>query len=142
MLDAGSHVVPVPSHVREAVLRVLYWDGPLRSQNAVVGRVPYQRIVAIRALNELHDEGIAIQGINGWYSDTVVAPDLRPEPKRRKRKRSGAQVSFHKAVEFVADELRCEGFSGSYATRLATRALRNALSDRQRALLDERSNGS
>lgn len=127
----ANHVEPL-SNAEEAVLRVVRLDGPLKSANAVCARTPMARSSVLLALTDLERDGVLRfdPERGGW-----MVPDYRPKP-------SGLQVSYRRAVAALAEYVwrtdPDETISMDYATSVAEDVLRAALSDRQRALLDER----
>jgi hypothetical protein len=72
----------------------------------------------------------------GWKRDRDYGPQKPPKVRTNARQRSGLQVSYKRAVREVEAEFRELGVG--FPRARATRAVRRALSDKQRARLDAR----
>lgn len=86
--------------------------------------------VGLPPLPSLRAAGVS-RPTNGRNGDAPVAR------KGAQRSRSGLQVSYHKAVEHVADSLEVVIGPRATAVRVAEHTLAKALSPRQRARLEQ-----
>jgi hypothetical protein len=114
----------------DAVLRVLRHDGPMASANAISARTPHRRQDVLLAIYDLLEDGRIVMHGGYYHADP-------PKPAT-----SGLQISYRKAVRLCTEALSGTGVTWSEAEGLAELYMSAGLSDRQRALLDERSNGS
>lgn len=132
--SSGSEVVPELTEPERAVLRVLGRDGPQKSANAICGRTPHRRHEVLTALYGLMEDGLVQYTAPGIYElGDAGSAFARPKP-------SGLQVSYRKAVQAATTAVFADRLSSAprSALEIAERCMREALSDRQRALLDER----